>query len=132
MSASGEVCCPPAVRVPCPRRVCAVSKRCWIEIYVTPLRTVVSIRLVHWLFHLVDLVPYEVNQRRARPMRAVAVALLIAAFPCAFVAYHHTRLQPLRDHPHRALQCSRLVSVESAARRRDRPSVTTEGRERLA
>ncbi|MEX2550780.1 MAG: hypothetical protein WD638_11165 [Nitriliruptoraceae bacterium] len=54
-------------------------------------------RLVHWLFHLDDLVPYEVTHRRARPLRAVAVAVLITILPGAFVAYHQERLQPLVD-----------------------------------
>lgn len=57
-----------------------------------PSRTVVAMRLVHWLFHLDDLVPYEVTHRRARPLRAVAVAVSMTIFPGAFVAYHQERL----------------------------------------
>lgn len=60
-------------------------------------RNVDSMRVIHWLFHLDGIVPYEVVQRRTRSMRAVAMILLVAAFPGAFVAYNQERLQPFVD-----------------------------------
>lgn len=54
-------------------------------------------RLVRWLFHVEGLVPYEVTHRRTRPIRTLALAVLIAAFPGIYIAYHQERLQPVVD-----------------------------------
>jgi hypothetical protein len=60
-------------------------------------RNVDSMRFIHWLFQLDGIVPYEVTRRRARSMRALAVILLVAAFPGVFIAYHQERLEPFVD-----------------------------------
>lgn len=54
-------------------------------------------RLIHWLFQLDSIVPYEVTHRGARSTRAFAVILLVAVFPDVFIAYHQERLQPFVD-----------------------------------
>jgi hypothetical protein len=54
-------------------------------------------RIIHWLFQLDGIVPYEVTHRRARSVRALAVILLVAAFPGVFIAYNQERLQPFVD-----------------------------------
>ena len=54
-------------------------------------------KIIHWLFQLEGVIPYEVTQRRARSVRALAVVLLVAAFPGVFIAYHQERLQPFVD-----------------------------------
>lgn len=56
-----------------------------------------DMRIVHWLFHVDDLVAHEVAPRRARRLRAVAIAALIAAFPGVFIAYQQERLQSFVD-----------------------------------
>jgi hypothetical protein len=54
-------------------------------------------KIIHWLFQLDGIIPYEVTRRRARSVRALAVVLLVAAFPGVFIAYHQERLQPFVD-----------------------------------
>ena len=54
-------------------------------------------KIIHRLFQLDGIIPYEVTQRRARSVRALAVVLLAAAFPGAYIAYHQERLQPFVD-----------------------------------
>lgn len=54
-------------------------------------------KIIHWLFQLDGIIPYEVTQRHARSVRALAVVLLVAAFPGAYIAYHQERLQPFVD-----------------------------------
>lgn len=62
-----------------------------------PRPTVGSMRIIHWLFQLDGVVPYEITHRRTRSVRALAVVLLVAGFPSAFIAYHQERLQPFVD-----------------------------------
>jgi hypothetical protein len=52
-----------------------------------PRRSVGSLAIIHWLFQLDGIMPYEATQRRARSVGALAVVLLVAAFPGVCIGF---------------------------------------------
>lgn len=54
-------------------------------------------KIVRWLLQLDDLIPFEVTPRRARWWRALALLLIVAAFPDAFIEFQAERLRPVVD-----------------------------------